>query len=213
MSVLIRQGELFDSSSKPSVLVSGKPSNLVPFGKYKGQPVEVVATVDPNWLEWALAQSWCREKYSHFCALVMNGFHIPEETPEHNRLQMKFLHRDFQMTWLKMLGNKSERVMSADIEVEFEVQGWDVMLTVVEYRYRDLIEIKPSLGDDFPAVLRQIKARCTPHTDYRKRDPRPKGNHHLLIDRFSADGATLKQVRQFFDASHIRLSLMEEISC
>jgi hypothetical protein len=74
---------------------------------------------------------------------------------------------------------------------EFEHGGWDVM---IRGHLPDgpgaeaAIEIKPVLADDFPAVLRQIKARHN-----------PSGTPPVLVlERFAADGASLDQVRQMF---------------
>jgi hypothetical protein len=61
------------------------------------------------------------------------------------------------------------------------------------------IECKPTLGADFPAVLRQIKAR-----------PR-EGFAVLVIDRFAEGGATLEEVREVFDASGIQIVMASEI--
>jgi hypothetical protein len=74
---------------------------------------------------------------------------------------------------------------------EFEHYGWDV---VIRGHLPDgpgaeaAIEIKPVLADDFPAVLRQIKARHNPSST----------PPVLMIERFDADGASLDQVRQMF---------------
>ena len=57
------------------------------------------------------------------------------------------------------------------------------------------IEIKPSLGDDFPAVMRQM-ARL--------------GAWVLVIDRFAAV-VPLETVRAMFQANHIRLITVREI--
>jgi len=35
---------------------------VVPFGKYKGQPVEVLAS-DRDYSEWLLAQGWIAHRY------------------------------------------------------------------------------------------------------------------------------------------------------
>jgi len=54
------------------------------------------------------------------------------------------------------------------------------------------IEIKPSMGDDYPSVLRQMKA---------------SGCNVLYLGHYAGSGATLDQVRKMFAASGIRILL------
>lgn len=115
------------------------------------------------------------------------------------------------------LNNKEK--YSYDVKtVEFEYNGWDVFVGLkykcgidintkftsgtedcFEERY---IEIKPCLGDDFPAVLRQMKANSK----------KIGGTRILLIDEFAAVGATLEQVKQTFLLSDIYLIKLSDIT-
>ena len=63
-----------------------KQNAVVPFGKYKGQPMEQLAA-DPEYCEWLSGQSLVVERYAHIHTLIINNFGDPSETPEHNRLQ------------------------------------------------------------------------------------------------------------------------------
>ena len=64
--------------------------NIVPFGKHRGQPVEVMLA-DRAYTEWALAQPGIRERYPTFVTIVVDGGRAPDApTPEHNRLQLVF---------------------------------------------------------------------------------------------------------------------------
>jgi hypothetical protein len=67
-------------------------SEMVPFGKYKGQPVEALAA-DKSYCEWLVAQDWFRSRFAGLHTLIINNFGAPEETPEHNALQAKFLDK------------------------------------------------------------------------------------------------------------------------
>jgi hypothetical protein len=53
-------------------------SEVVPFGKYKGQPIEVLAN-DRGYLDWLTAQSWFRERYAGIYTLIINNFGEPSE--------------------------------------------------------------------------------------------------------------------------------------
>jgi len=78
---------------------------IVPFGKYKGQPVEVLAQ-DKGYVEWMLAQDWFRERYASFHTLIVNNFSTDSETPEHNSLQVLFLDDAFCFSFLKYCEDK-----------------------------------------------------------------------------------------------------------
>jgi hypothetical protein len=70
-------------------------NSLVPFGKYKGQPVEVIAE-DRQYCDWLLEQTWFVQRYPQLHTLVINNFGEPTETPEHNALQIRFLDDTFR---------------------------------------------------------------------------------------------------------------------
>ena len=308
-------------------------TQLVPFGKYKGQPVEVMQ-MDTGYCEWLSTQDWFRERYANvYQQVIINNFTEASETPEHNKLQMLFLDKDFyrkieaalpvdpsKLFYPQILGavseikehvksdenyleelerelkikeyysdeeNRKEKLeklesvppytleyfsiektlkylrnydesthkeelsrLRGKIEktkmriqelkdrhnsiidqrkdntkytyevktIEFELNGWDVFVglkykceidlktefsasanPVYQERY---IEIKPCLGDDFPAVLRQMKANSK----------KVRGTRILLIDEFSAVGATLEQVKQTFLLSDIYLIKLSDIT-
>jgi hypothetical protein len=71
-----------------------KENSIVPFGKYKGQPTEVLAK-DPSYCEWFLAQGNIKRAFPEFCQIVINNFSAPSDTPEHNALQTRFLDNEF----------------------------------------------------------------------------------------------------------------------
>ena len=308
-------------------------TQLVPFGKYKGQPVEVMQ-MDTGYCEWLSTQDWFRERYANvYQQVIINNFTEASETPEHNKLQMLFLDKDFYRKieaalpvdpsklfypqildavseikeqvksdenyleelerelkikeyysdeenreekleklesvppytleylsiekTLKYLRNYDESTHKEELSrlrdkiektkmriqelkgrhnsiidqrkdntkytyevktIEFELNGWDVFVglkykceidlkaefsssanPVYQERY---IEIKPCLGDDFPAVLRQMKANSK----------KVHGTRILLIDEFSAVGATLEQVKQTFLLSDIYLIKLSDIA-
>jgi hypothetical protein len=68
---------------------------LVPFGKYKGQPVDVLAE-DRSYCDWLLTQAWVVERFPKVHTLIINNFGEPTETPEHNALQIRLLDDGFR---------------------------------------------------------------------------------------------------------------------
>jgi hypothetical protein len=126
-------------------------SKLVPFGKYKGQPVEAMIA-DQDYCQWLAAQDWFRSRYAAIHTLVINYGAEPDETPEHNRMQARFLDDSYCLalarvvepafSWSREEMNEKVRaweypVTGVDDFVDckisrksFEVGGWDVVFCV-----------------------------------------------------------------------------------
>lgn len=73
-----------------------KQGGLIPFGKYKGQPIEVLQH-DQQYIDWLMGQDWFRTKYQMVYNVIVNNFGEPAETPEHNQMQVKFLQLDWRL--------------------------------------------------------------------------------------------------------------------
>jgi uncharacterized protein (DUF3820 family) len=71
-----------------------RTSAIVPFGKYKGQPLEALRA-DRGYLDWLVGQDWFRARHTAMYQIIVNNFGEPAETPEHNRLQNRFLDDGF----------------------------------------------------------------------------------------------------------------------
>jgi hypothetical protein len=221
-------------------------SKVVPFGKYKGQPVEAMVA-DRDYCEWLAGQDWFRSRYAEIHTVIINYGGEPQDTPEHNRLQAMFLDpefcrrvlrwadpefgietRDDANEWLASEAKQYAYVAAGKWKewemtpAVFESGGWDVTYSVEHGAhcyygpsqwssetkkwggYRDVyVEIKPSLGDDFPAVMRQIRAHKQPVSSH----PRCI----LLIGDFCAEGATLSQVFEMFSRSGIRIVSLSDV--
>lgn len=194
-------------------------NEVVPFGKHKGKPVEVLLQ-DKPYTEWLLAQPWFEERFATICALVRGAGEEPQETPEHNALQVKFLELEFCE---RILGIEKEK----ELKVNFEVDGWDVTVNDINFTNNScvclrggddsffyLIEIKPQVGDDYPAILRQMKINHTKFiTNRRARrvdgkiilDSGPSTRLVLYTQKIEARGATPEQITRMFEASGIKV--------
>jgi len=81
---------------------------IVPFGKYKNQPVEVLKN-DKQYLDWLNAQDWFKSRYQNIYNLVINNnYGQPAETPEHNKLVSLFLNDDFCEKFANLFIDKSK---------------------------------------------------------------------------------------------------------
>lgn len=94
-------------------------SELIPFGKYKGQPVEVLAS-DPNYVEWLIQQPGFTTRNPKLYQIIINNFAEPNETPEHNAMQAKFLDTDWCRKFLTALGVERFLPVYKKIEMTLE---------------------------------------------------------------------------------------------
>lgn len=69
-------------------------NRLMEFGKYKGQPVEVLAN-DPNYCQYLINQHGFKEQNYSLYQIIINNFFEPNDTPEHNALQARFTDNNF----------------------------------------------------------------------------------------------------------------------
>lgn len=72
------------------------PADTVPFGKYKGRPVEDMLS-DADYMSWLEAQPWFRERFAHL--LSRRDEEAASRTPVHNRLQALFLDSAYCMAF------------------------------------------------------------------------------------------------------------------
>jgi hypothetical protein len=86
-------------------------ANIVPFGKYKGQPIELLAN-DKQYVDWALSQDGIRKRYPDFVKIVINNFQEPSETPDHNAMQVKFLNDSYAKKFANVVFNITDELIS-----------------------------------------------------------------------------------------------------
>lgn len=211
-------------------------NEIIPFGKYKGQPIEALRE-DKQYLDWLTTQSWFVEKYQSIYTLIVNNFTEPTETPEHNELQGKFLD-------LRATSNMLERFMEVSVDyiynnktgpdvkllsyaekgrhatrVKFEVFGFDVLVFYTvevegrhiwgdkEYPISDFegklwVELKPAIGDDYPAILRQIKAASD--------NPKIYGTKVLVYKQYTGIGVSEEVMQAIFENEGIKVLKVKE---
>lgn len=214
----------------------GQSVDVIPFGKYKGQPVDVLQS-DPQYSDWLQAQDWFREGHQNIYNIIVNNFGAPDETPEHNAIQAMFLEEDFRLKVLSALRlefipslNKHRvEFESGGIDVKVVIWGWlhHYKLSQNEYWLEGsskeaidkkwftcnlglAIEIKPCLGDDYPAVIRQINALHKAHKE--KYSNALDGYRWVLcIEKYTGTGAKFDQVKQMMLMSGINVLLLSEI--
>ena len=212
---------------------------ILPFGKYKGQPVEVLQG-DPQYAEWLTQQGWLEEKHPKIHNLIINNYAAPTETPEHNAMQAKFFDPDFAdeaaRTFYSCYSDLQDLSDKAECDqVKAEHHGFDLLLTalhsctdgatgdIYQEERKFLVELKPSMGDDYPAVLRQINAgleriaqKLYGHargtsSDALVRIVRRNIAPILVVGSYSGRGATWDQLVNIFSNSGIACVKMDAI--
>lgn len=228
-------------------------NEIIPFGKHKGQPIEVLAS-DKEYLEWLTSQSWFKSRYLNLYNIVINNFREPADTPEHNKMQIKFLRPEYRLklAYLLMpnLFTNNSKVIKEKIsnylegkspkKVDYFIDNLreetnllklpdprfepvDVSYSVSYGIYMDQsssdgnsicfrnsihgsfsIEIKPTISDDFPAILRQMKASMPPSSDVHS-------HYILLVGSYTGVGATQTEFIQYFQTQGYIVVFAHEI--
>lgn len=212
---------------------------IIPFGKYKGQPIEVLAQ-DEDYRNWLLNQNNIKKQYPQIVNLIYNNFQEPTETPEHNKLQALFLDnvfcyqffvkstmvskKDSNLNWF--LDRKHNRFELVDtvkdysLNKSFETNGIDVTISISltfdnlynpkpdeegeymvwqkdsKFSQSIKVEIKPLVGDDYPAVLRQMKL---------------SKSHVLFIGEYNGVGVSETDFIRFFRNEMIKVVFLRDM--
>jgi hypothetical protein len=110
-------------------------SSEVPFGKYKGRPVEEMLA-DREYMAWLEAQPWFRERFGHLRAAKDED--AMSRTPVHNRLQALFLDADYRYAFcMAAAGNV---VAAATSKAYLEMQRAAANLLSLEQAARDRVQ-------------------------------------------------------------------------
>lgn len=259
--------------------------NIITFGKYKGKSVHEMMN-DHKYVHWCKLQPWFKTRYPAVYNIVVHQT-LPkldhDLTPEHNRLQNKFLEKSFQNSFLNYLSEPflpdtfqddickiyttdvykkycdgEQFCLNCEYRVEFEGPcNWDVIisrrvygdcltLTQVEEKYpreqtsieinkefkekgignlikvtgyniglrtnsncKAYVELKPSLGDDYPIVLRKMKQQLKFTEGY----PYSGQKYVLLIEQFDSFYTTREQLKIIFKQTGITVLFLNELPC
>jgi hypothetical protein len=185
--------------------------NIVPFGKYRGRPIEVLQA-DSQYTEWLIEQPWFRDKYVAIYNVVSQN--EASDTPEHNSLQVLFLDDEFCKKVLRRL-NIEESFLSGYTKF-FESSLLDTYSgfrkeaigrgvsnrpidVLFKWQYGSSpigIEIKSTVSDDYPSILRQMKAN---------------GSKCLFLREYVGIGASRDQFVETFKVSGFQIIFLDEV--
>ena len=181
---------------------------IVPFGKYKGQNIETMLQ-DRQYIDWLLAQPWFRGEFKSWYNRIIGEAQGGNDTPIHNALQARFLRTEFILAFVRFLqpeyfGN------GQTFKIDFEERGWDVHIQGTSPGVNYCVEIKPSVADDYPAVLRQIKKYPMLYGTLQA-TVGVHGQSVLLLEEYKGVGVTIDDFIAIFETSGIKVVFLDEI--
>lgn len=199
---------------------------VLPFGKHKGSTVAELLVRDPAYAEWIVAQGWVAERFAELHAAILSRGAASDDSPEHNAIQVRFLDETFRRALIRAherflpaarMSIRTYYNHDATNEeyrtgVRFEQRGIDVVIdvTIGEHvpmrkpwgensnweRFVLSIEIKPTMGDDFPSVMRQMeRLQCGT----------------LVVGDYTGRAVSAPQLSQMFEANGKRLVFVRDI--
>ncbi len=167
----MRQGGLFDAETPPSGKETPGPTRrkapapaleLVPYGKYKDQPLGVLL-VHAEYSLWLMGarHAHLRRHHPQLLQWLHKHFGPPASTPEQNRLQNRFLQPDFCLKLLLRVNPELPAQLAAAVSPEAIVRGWQARLPArIALRYQDYGLHEPlEEGDPIPEAHLRHKSR------------------------------------------------------
>lgn len=201
-------------------------NDLVPFGKYKNQPLEVMLA-DDQYVGWLTKQPWLKN-YNIYNNVIQYQKE-PTYTPEHNRMQIQFLDKDNVKDLVSLMVIQTPSLKDSTLtkfKVVFEEYDWDMIIGAVyssEFTPEELewvkknklantchvydcyfgVELKPTVGDDYPDILRKMKRRAEPwqiqsKLGFREYIGETKSFEFLVLEQYTGSGASFEQMKALF---------------
>ena len=150
-------------------------AELITFGKYKGQPVEVLAN-DKKYTDWLMAQEWFRTGHVQLYNLIVNNFCEPSDTPEHNRMQADFMKTEVKEKVLRQLFKEPEKLMkyygNRAKDYDEEISGIELQLAELqkekegyEIKEKEFSDLEKKEHEEHKDEIEYLENKCA---EYRK---------------------------------------------
>lgn len=163
-----------------------KDKNLVPFGKYEGQPLEVLLA-DKSYCAWLVGQADLREQYPYLRDLIYKEHGNDIKTPNHNRMQAEYLTKD---TMLKLFYLVNPEIFSHDKKYyernldDYFTDKMSIVKNVCESVSSRISEIK-KMADEVNSIsdnwnMREKKSFTIPVSPFKKYTDRRKQEEYLF---------------------------------
>jgi hypothetical protein len=124
-------------------------AEIVPFGKYKDQPVQLLLA-DSGYMEWLTGQpglmAMLEKRYPVIFNIITVGAPRTDDTPEHNKMQALFLARDFQYAFIEaVLDGKSVHAIALEAAQAARAHSQEALGAAVKHLERSAAEDKQRL--------------------------------------------------------------------
>ena len=214
--------ETTKNTTTPTAADSPPPAGgerLVGFGKHSDLTFQALAETQRGYVHWLFRQSWFQSKYPDLYEYMDAVGLRPEITAstilegdvapvDHNTFQARFTDDNELLHLVQSILGKEhnynitnvtfEHLCNADIVVDVECRaknaGW---FSGTQY-FTLLIELKPSVSNDYPEILRQMR---TQHRSYNYFTTAPKTNpviQQALVTRAYTGKVDIEAVRKMF---------------
>jgi hypothetical protein len=133
-----------------------KDSNLVPFGRYEGQPIEVLLA-EKSYCAWMVGQASIRKQYPDLYNLILNDPENYIKTPSHNRMQAEYLSEDTMLKLFYLINpeifghDKHYYVRNLD---DYFTKKMPIVMDVCECVSRRISEIK-KMADEVATISKK----------------------------------------------------------
>lgn len=183
------------------------------WGRYKGLPIQCLLE-DRNYTNWLKDQSWLffkdRTAYEilhHHQEIHPKARIIPNQmTPHHNKVQAEFLDPMFQVKALTAISPHKDWKQTR-IQCEMEANhGWDVVLSAHRHKKKNFFEIKTTVSDEYPNILRKMKEQIR-----QTKQEHQRGKFILWIENFSSLITTRQTLQQIFHQEGIEVVFADEL--
>lgn len=155
-------------------------AELITFGKYKGQPVEVLAN-DKKYTDWLMAQEWFRTGHVQLYNVIVNNFCEPSDTPEHNRMQADFMKAEVKEKVLRQLFKEPEKLMkyygNRAKNYDEEISGIELQLAELqkekedyEIKEKEFSDLEKKEHEEHKDEIEYLKNKCAEYIKLEKEE-------------------------------------------
>lgn len=155
-------------------------AELITFGKYKGQPVEVLAN-DKKYTDWLMAQEWFRTGHVQLYNVIVNNFCEPSDTPEHNRMQADFMKTEVKEKVIRHLFKEPEKLIkyygNRAKDYDEEISGIELRLAELqkekedyEIKEKEFSDLEKKEHEEHKDEIEYLKNKCAEYIKLEKEE-------------------------------------------
>jgi hypothetical protein len=141
--------------------MSDSNSIIVPFGKYKGQPIEIMLS-DTSYISYQKQQpgfmKWLEENHVTIYNIFTTGAQQVQDTPEHNKLQARFLDKKFQLAFFDAINGYTVREDFLNLVKSTQKDIDSNAPTIIDHNDK-LSLVETSLREKIQLIIEQLQTK------------------------------------------------------